>query len=307
MAYGWLTHEACSKLSCLAENMRWNRNGSGCIESLITGRNAPVYDPNDIACEKDDEVDPSDGSEACKYKSSDLQLYQSTLNVCWANPNPASRIPRYMMEYFCMPEIIGKKLDEEVVHPCEKIGFTNRSLRRTSNQECLLRNGSDELLSASCEEGETNQYFSLGATGEFRLTTDVDEVGSCLTDDSSTGFIACTGEDNQKIVLRTNGEITTADYVKCLDTTLSFQDCADVNTIKEVFEFSLVDFVETETETETERRLKETPTDQSIKPDDVSTGTMLDIFPLEESVSKITPKHFLRKQTTEQPLKHKVT
>ena len=69
--------------------------------------------------------------------------------------------------------------------------------------------------------------------------------------------------------------------------------------VDETFEFSLVDFVVTTQR----RRLKEIPTDQSIKPDDVSTGIMPDIFPLKESDSKITPKQFLRKQTIEQSLK----
>ena len=118
MAYGWLTHEACSKVSCLADNMRWNRNGSGCIGSLITGREAPRYDLNDNECKKDDEVDPTDGSEACKYKSIDLQLYQTRLNTCWDDPNPTSRVPYYILEHFCMPEIIGEKIEEDVIHPC---------------------------------------------------------------------------------------------------------------------------------------------------------------------------------------------
>merc|ERR1712238_246870 len=118
MAYGWLTHEACSKVSCLADNMRWNRNGSGCIGSLITGREAPRYDLNDNECKKDDEVDPTDGSEACKYKSIDLQLYQTRLNTCWDDPNPISRVPYYILEHFCMPEIIGEKIEEDIIHPC---------------------------------------------------------------------------------------------------------------------------------------------------------------------------------------------
>jgi len=77
MAYVWLTHEACLKLSCLADSMRWNQNGSGCIGSLITGRKAPVYDPDDIACGNDDEINPSNGSEPYKYNTNDLQLYQT--------------------------------------------------------------------------------------------------------------------------------------------------------------------------------------------------------------------------------------
>ena len=75
MAYGWLTHEACSKLSCLPDNMHWNRNGSCCIGSLIIGRKGPIYDPNDFAYKKVDEVNPSDGSEPCKYDTIDFQLF----------------------------------------------------------------------------------------------------------------------------------------------------------------------------------------------------------------------------------------
>ena len=66
MAYGWLTHEACSKLSCLADNMRWNRNGSGCIGSLITGRTAPIYDDNDIACEKNGKINHQSMKTYCR-------------------------------------------------------------------------------------------------------------------------------------------------------------------------------------------------------------------------------------------------
>merc|ERR1711957_762541 len=70
-------------------------------------------------CKKDDEVNPNDGSELCKYDSTDLRSYQTRLNTCWDDPNPTNRIPYYIMEHFCMPEIIGEKIDEEIVHPCK--------------------------------------------------------------------------------------------------------------------------------------------------------------------------------------------
>merc|ERR1712160_132841 len=87
----------------------------------ITGRTAPIYDDNDIACEKNDEVNPSDGSELCKYDTTDLQLYQTRLNDCWDrdDPNPTSRVPYYMLEHFCMPEITGEKINEDIIHPCQ--------------------------------------------------------------------------------------------------------------------------------------------------------------------------------------------
>ena len=176
MAYGWLTHEACSKLSCLAENMRWNRNGSGCIESLITGRNAPVYDPNDIACEKDDEINPSAGSEPCKYETNDLQLYQERINYCWNDPNPASRIPYYMMENFCMPEIIGEKIDEEILHPCSRLNSINVAL--SSNGGVALQSSSydgNSYPASNAIDGITNGGFShtnAGADEWWKVTLD---------------------------------------------------------------------------------------------------------------------------------------
>ena len=72
---------------------------------------------------KDDEVELSDWYETCKYKPIDLRIYQTSLNYCWDNLNPTSRIPHYMMEYFCMPEVIDDKFDEEVAYPCEKSVF----------------------------------------------------------------------------------------------------------------------------------------------------------------------------------------
>ena len=35
--------------------MHQNRNGSGCIESLIAESKGPIYDPNDNKCKKDNE------------------------------------------------------------------------------------------------------------------------------------------------------------------------------------------------------------------------------------------------------------
>merc|ERR1711957_754609 len=50
LAYGWLTHDACAHLSCLADNMLWNRRNGGCLPSGILG--AP---PTDTYDEADDE------------------------------------------------------------------------------------------------------------------------------------------------------------------------------------------------------------------------------------------------------------
>jgi len=182
MAYGWLTHEACSKLSCLADNMRWNRNGSGCIGSLITGREAPRYDLNDNECKKDDEVDPTDGSEACKYKSIDLQLYQTRLNTCWDDPNPTSRVPYYILEHFCMPEIIGEKIEEDVIHPCLfPCHGISLALSDANMITILSENSSNKAIVQCFDTSEvTNMYqFLMGSNINADLSSwDVSSVTS---------------------------------------------------------------------------------------------------------------------------------
>ena len=106
MAHGWLTHDACAKISCLADNMRWNRDGSGCIESLITGNTAPMYeDYIDSECKKDDEDNSIVEFEVCKYKSNELIRFQTSTNTCWGT----QIIPHYLIEHFCMPEITAAK------------------------------------------------------------------------------------------------------------------------------------------------------------------------------------------------------
>ena len=121
MAYSWVTHDACSKISCLADNMRWNRDGSGCVESLISGYKAPLYNTNDNECQKDDESFPIDGSEVCKYNRSDLHNYHESVNACWGDQT----VPHYLMDYFCMPEILGQKVEknQQILpsHTCERL------------------------------------------------------------------------------------------------------------------------------------------------------------------------------------------
>jgi len=111
MAYGWMSHNACSKLSCLNDNTRWNRDGSDCIASIITGSKAPLYDStSDEECKKDDEVNSDDEFEVCKYKSADLEIFQNDVNSCWGTQT----VPYYLMEHFCMPEITGAIVSEDI-------------------------------------------------------------------------------------------------------------------------------------------------------------------------------------------------
>ena len=159
MAHGWLTHGACSKISCLADNMRWNRDGSGCIESLITGSKAPLYDYNDSECKKDDEANPIDDFEVCNYKSKDLINFQESVNTCWEEQT----VPYYLMEYFCMPEMTTKKVDEDqqtlLSHTC--VFYPNSCSRKCST---LTRIEADDdnirsLVSANIQNEDVIECF----------------------------------------------------------------------------------------------------------------------------------------------------
>jgi len=125
MAYAWLSHSACLKLSCLADNMRWDRDNGGCIPSLLVGRNAPAYGQGSTAnpnpwtttgtntvsthCKKDN-TKGDEAYEFCKYKESDFTALQTAANTCW---NGASGFtvanPAYLMSYYCMPSITGER------------------------------------------------------------------------------------------------------------------------------------------------------------------------------------------------------
>merc|ERR1711957_284739 len=206
MAYGWLTHEACSKLSCLADNMRWNRNGSGCIGSLITGRKAPIYDDNDIACKKDDEVNPSDGSELCKYDTTDLQLYQTRLNDCWDrdDPNPTSRVPYYMLEHFCMPEITGEKINEDIIHPCQFPCHGISLVLSDDNMETILSdNASNEAIVKCFDTTEVTNMdqFLMGSNTATSPYPEVRYLGCFIdTDDRALPMFTGTGKTTSECI-----------------------------------------------------------------------------------------------------------
>jgi len=117
MAYGWLSHSACTKLSCLADNMRWDRAvGQGCVPSLFVGGGAPVYETDaDTYCKKDN-TKGNDVEEVCKYLQDDYIELQEAANLCW-NGDPTEGIhmpsPAYLLNYFCMPQITAVTATED--------------------------------------------------------------------------------------------------------------------------------------------------------------------------------------------------
>lgn len=108
LAYGWLTHDACAHLSCLADNMRWDRRRGGCTAGTITG-SAIEFGDNDSEviehCAKDDNPLFS-GEEKCKHPEATLKEFQDKANDCWTGV-----VPYYIMNHFCMPQLTGNVAD----------------------------------------------------------------------------------------------------------------------------------------------------------------------------------------------------
>merc|ERR1712161_177522 len=113
LAYGWLSHSACMRLSCLADNMRWDRKagGGGCTTSLLVGYYAENYEsrvvgdganPNaDALCKKDNSNMAEQEVEACKYDQEYLFKVQRAHNKCFA----CGVSPAFIMNEFCMPQL----------------------------------------------------------------------------------------------------------------------------------------------------------------------------------------------------------
>lgn len=114
MAYPWHAHKECLQLSCLANNMRWDRGEGGCVPSLLVGASAPGYDDGkDTFCSSD--LEKTDTKEECKYKQTELKAYHGKVTECWKNTDFLSVGPiDYFIEYFCMPQLTKNKVSAEM-------------------------------------------------------------------------------------------------------------------------------------------------------------------------------------------------
>ena len=112
MAYPWYHHDECNHLSCLADNMRWDRETKGCIPSLMTGTGSPDYNGTD--CSYDDEK--YDESQKCKHSGADLQGYKDIADNCWdseTDPDKNVVVPVFLMDHFCLPQITADIADDD--------------------------------------------------------------------------------------------------------------------------------------------------------------------------------------------------
>ena len=94
------------RLSCLADNMRWDRATNGCSTSLLVGINAELYGAADLTgvdayCSKDNSLTDRTNiaEEKCKYDQTLLINLQQAHNQCFA----CGISPAAVMNMFCMP------------------------------------------------------------------------------------------------------------------------------------------------------------------------------------------------------------
>jgi hypothetical protein len=115
MAYPWHSHSACTKLSCLATNMRWDRAEGGCVPGIMNGVGSTDYDESndnhDSQCARTTEVEGL----PCKYSTSVLSETRDQHVNCWTNTITSGSIS-YLMDHFCMPQILPETLEPRFVN-----------------------------------------------------------------------------------------------------------------------------------------------------------------------------------------------
>jgi hypothetical protein len=119
MAYPWYHHPECMKLSCLAQNMRWDRENGGCqTTSLITGYGASDYgggaDDKNTMCLLNPET--SGDTETCKWNSAELNTFHTNVMACWNNTQTVGAVD-YVINAFCNPSIaydVSPQTDDEL-------------------------------------------------------------------------------------------------------------------------------------------------------------------------------------------------
>jgi hypothetical protein len=109
MAYPWHTHEECARLTCLSDNMRWDRAKPECSDSFILGTDLDLLDPTgDDYCSYN--VDMGEEEQICKYNTTEIAQFHSAAIDVWSGDANSDEVNvAYMIDHFCMPVVSGKK------------------------------------------------------------------------------------------------------------------------------------------------------------------------------------------------------
>jgi hypothetical protein len=116
MTYPWHAHAECMRLTCISNNMRWDRDtGDGCVPGLSNGVDAEEYGTQSTNCATDPYQNDGD-EEVCKHDQTLLDDFQKEAQECWDSPLPVSNVDYYLTNY-CLPDITGdhKSLSDDIM------------------------------------------------------------------------------------------------------------------------------------------------------------------------------------------------
>ena len=166
MADAWYNHKECMYLTCLTNNMRWDRNSGGCVPGLVTLDSAANYTAGqDSQCSKDTEE--TDGAaEKCKYPEDKLTSYQSSSRTCWKEL-PIRNVA-YFIETFCMPQVTKEVMAD---------GDTKTQLKTRYDACRPQMNPAGRRLSHEMNIFNFFPSQSLQYIGDFEFVDDDEEYG----------------------------------------------------------------------------------------------------------------------------------
>lgn len=193
LAYPWHSHNACTKLACLGNGMRWDRNVGGCVPGLMAGASAGNYttDTSETLCQKDMN-NQSGETETCKHNSAELAAYQQKVQKCLKGHPSIGRVD-YFLEHYCLPQLSDKKLNDraayEIKHNYEKYctdnteNTLNVALKKPASQSSVyIENGFHHSASLAVDGNkdgriwrksmaitrqDTNAWWSVDLLGDY--------------------------------------------------------------------------------------------------------------------------------------------
>jgi len=98
MAESWYNHPECSYVSCLADNMAWDRKNGGCTPGITAQTKAVTYSENDVHCAKKLDIDGE--TEICKHSPN-----TAVFNECSKDQDDNHVASSYIVDHFCMPQL----------------------------------------------------------------------------------------------------------------------------------------------------------------------------------------------------------
>ncbi len=133
MAYPWHTHETCTKLSCLGNSVRWDRDNGGCVASLIAGSNAKEFDLQTDSQKCAQSYDTSNNLN-CKHGGVEMSNRFDMVTTCWKEVIPSGQVD-FFLDSYCMPRLTEEQLTVEAQQK-----LIENSLKGCSQGKTITRN-----------------------------------------------------------------------------------------------------------------------------------------------------------------------